>query len=264
MTLPTPSASSAASAPPRRRARLPEYVPWILRDYATNQGPSTAIVVLLIAYLSLLPVFQGPGGASITLGNVPLDAARRLLPALLPPLVFLGAFFATNGIIANDRKLNHYRFLFAKPLNPLAYYSTIFATYGVGLLLVTVVLFGLWALVVRPLFPAEVLLIVPVMYLAYGGIGFLLSAAWRFDWLSLVTVFLVANVAWGIWGDATGAARYLLYLLPPVHRANGVYAVLAGDGVPWPWGSVLWLAGYGATCFLAGLVVLRKRPMGTS
>src|SRR6185503_18849275 len=54
-----------------RRARLFEYAPWILRDYAMNQGPSTAIVVLMIGFLTLLPVIQGFTGTRTHMGAVP-------------------------------------------------------------------------------------------------------------------------------------------------------------------------------------------------
>src|SRR5687767_7083460 len=97
-----------------RRAQLARYVPWIARDYFSNQGPSTALVVLLIAFLSL----QGVGLAGARLRDIPDDLAARVLRQLVGSLVFLGTFFATNGIVANDRKLGYYKFLFAKPVSP--------------------------------------------------------------------------------------------------------------------------------------------------
>lgn len=248
-----------------RRGRLLEYAPWMFRDYVTNQGPSTGIVVLLIAFMTLLPVLQGATGEPMTLGRVPDRMAASMLRAIVAPLVFLGTFFATNGIIANDRKLGYYRFLFAKPVRPPLYYALTFAMYGVGLLLVSAALMAIWSLTVRPMFPLELLAVVALMYLAYGGIGFLLSAAWRFDWLSLVTVLLVANVGWSMWGGSTGLRFYLLHLLPPVHKAADIYAIVANDaarGMPWP--AIIWLGGYGLVCFLLGMIVVRKRPLGTS
>lgn len=248
-----------------RRARLLEYAPWILRDYATNQGPSTAIVVLLIAFLTLLPAIQGISGEPVRFGDVPAVLAAAMLRAIVPPLVFLGTFFATNGIIANDRKLGFYRFIFAKPVSPPRYYALTFAVYGVGLLAVSLAFLALWSVAVRPMFPVEFLGVVVLMYLAYGGIGFLLSAAWRFDWLSLVTVLLIANVGWSIWGTESGWKYWLLHLLPPVHRAADIYALVAAQGERGiPWGSIVWLGGYGLACFVLGLVVVRKRPLGTS
>src|SRR5204862_484526 len=125
----------------------------------------------------------------------------------------------------HDRKLGHYRFVFAKPVRPPAYYGVIFALSGAGLVVVCLALMGVWWVTVRPVFAVELLAVAFIMYVAYGGIGFLLSATWRFDWLSLVTVLLVANVGWSVWGTATGPRRWVLYLLPPVHRAGEIYGI---------------------------------------
>jgi hypothetical protein len=243
-----------------RRARLSRYVPWMARDYFTNQGPSTALVVLLVAFLSL----QGITAAGGLLETAPDALLQRVLRQLISTLVFLGTFFATNGIIANDRKQGYYKFLFSKPVAPTWYYATTFVVYGIGLLLVSLVLLGAWALAVRPMFHPAFPAVVLVMFLAYGGIGFLLSAAFRFDWLSLVSVLLVANVGWNLWGDSTGPVRWLLHLLPPVHKSDEVYDILLRTGADLPWTSIAWLAGYGLACFLLGLVVIRRRPLGTS
>ena len=244
------------------RARLGGYVPWILRDYLTNQGPATIIVLLLIGFMAVMPVLDGPRGAR--LGEVPREVAERMLLAIVQPFAFLGPFFATNGIIANDRKFSYYRFLFAKPLSPVAYYVTTFAVYGIGFFIVTGALMAIWSVVVRPMFPPQLLLVVGIMYVAFGGIGFLLSAAWRFDWLSLVTVLLVASIAWEQWGHVQGALRLPLYLLPQVHRATEIYAMVVPTGARMPWSAIGALGGYGLASFLLGMFVIRKRPLGTS
>lgn len=244
-----------------RRAQIARYVPWMARDYLTNQGPSTALVILLIAFLSL----QGVTLSGVELSKLPEELLQRVMRQLVGTLVFLGTFFATNGIVASDRKLGFYKFLFSKPVSPPAFYATTFLVYGAGLMLVVLALLGLWALVVRPMFPPPLFAVVALMYLAYGGIGFLLSAAWRFDWLSLVTVLLVANVSWSLWDDTTSPLRVLLYVLPPVHRADEVYNIVLRDaGNPIPWASIAWLGGYGVACFLLGMLVIRKRPLGAS
>jgi ABC-type transport system involved in multi-copper enzyme maturation permease subunit len=248
-----------------RPARVLEYGPWILRDYALRQGPSTAIVVVLIGFLTVLPVMQGMAGVQASFGAVPLEIATRMLRAMMTPMVFIGTFFATNGIISEDRKHGYYRFLFAKPVSPSRYYAFTFALYGFGLMIVTVVLLGAWAAAVRPMFPVEMLAVVLIMYVAYGGIGFLLSAAWRFDWLSLATTLLIANIGWSVWGNADGWRHRVLYLLPPVHRATDVYAMVGRDAsAATPWTAIAWLAGYGLACFALGLVVIRRRPLGST
>ena len=247
-----------------RRARLLEYAPWVLRDYFTNHGPSTLIVMLLVGVATVSPAVAMAGDRWVY-GSVDAAVNGPLLAVMADRLSFLGAFFATNGIVANDRKLGYYRFLFAKPADPARFYAMTFLLYGVGLLAVTVALSLLWGVVVRPSFSLQLLGIVALGYLAYGGLGFLLSAAWRYDWLSLVTVIVIANIAWWAWGDVHGPRHWILYAFPPVHRDEQVFALLAeGRASPVPWLTILWLGGYGLACFLLAMLVIRKRPLGTS
>ena len=247
-----------------QQARLADYAPWILRDYFSNQGPATALVLLLVGFATVGPQMAFMS-QKFVLGDVPEPMAAALLQSMAERLSFLGAFFATNGIIANDRKLGYYRFLFAKPVKPARYYATTFLLYGLGLTAVAIILALIWGATVRPAFTVELFLIIALMYLAYGGLGFLLSAAWRFDWLSLVTVLLVANIGWLVWGTADGIRHWVLYLFPPVHRDDQVFALLSqAPNDPLPWVSILWLGGYGLLCFILGMIVIRRRPLGTS
>lgn len=248
----------------QRRARLIEYVPWLTRDYLLNQGIATGIVGVLVGIMVIVPAAAATRGFAPP-GEIPAETANQILPVLATVLAFIGVLFATNGIVANDRKAGYYRFMFAKPVAPTRYYATVFGVNGAGLLAVTLLLMGLWYVAVRPVFPARLLLVMAIMYVAYGGLGFLLSAAWRFDWLSLVSVMLVANVGWTVWGRVDGIRHWVLYVLPPVHRANDVYAMsVAQSWNTTQWSSVAWLLGYGVVCFIAGLVVIRRRPLGTS
>lgn len=251
------------TAPATTRASLLDYSPWILRDYLMQQGLATVIVLLLLGVSIIAPV-MAMAGDSFVMGQVPDPPAGQLLARIAESLAFLGAFFATNGIIATDRKLGYYRFLFSKPVRPWQYYGATLLLYGVGLLAVTVVLALIWGRVVRPGLSVELLLIVALMYVAYGGLGFLLSAAWRYDWMSLVSVIVIANIGWAVWGTSEGWRHWVLYLLPPVHRDDAVFALLAGPNTGTPWLSIAWLGGYGLICFLLGLVVAHKRPLGTS
>jgi hypothetical protein len=68
-----------------------------------------------------------------------------------------------------------------------------------------------------------------------------------------------------VWGDAEGLRHWVLYLLPPVHRAADVYGIVMRENVrQLPWGSIAWLGGYGLICFVLGMLVIKKRPLGTS
>ena len=248
----------------RRHARLFRYALWQLRDYFLNQGPSTTIVVLLGAYLTLVEVRSGvPVGTSHSLGDLPPDAARRFFVQVVGFFVFLGALFATNGIVANDRKFGYYRFYFAKPVSPPAFYGALFAVNALGFLIVAHALWLAFALAVAPMGTRYFTLIVLGLYVGYAGIGFLLSALSRFDWLSLLSVILAAQFAWGAWAGATGVRAMLVHLLPPVHLATPLYvAVATGTGMPWR--DFVWLSGYGVVCFVLGLVVLRFKSLASN
>lgn len=249
----------------RRHARLGRYALWQLRDYFLNQGPSTLLVVVLAAYITFVEVSGAAAQRSIAPRVDTLSDAlvRQAFAQLVGFLVFLGALFATNGIVSNDRKFGYYRFYFAKPVSPPAFYGSLFAVHTLGFLLVAHLLWLLFALVVRPVGGAYFPLVALGMFMAYGGIGFLLSALSRFDWLSLLSVILAAQFAWGAWADAPGVRGWIVRLLPPVHLTTPVYEAVAGTrGMPWP--SFAWLAGYGVVCFVLGLVTLRFKSLAST
>ena len=77
---------------------------------------------------------------------------------------------------------------------------------------------------------------------------------------ALVAGTLAANFFWTLYQDSTAVFAKLLYLLPPMHRTDEVYAALA-KGEPLPWPLIEWFAGYGVVCFVVGLVVLRYRRL---
>jgi ABC-type transport system involved in multi-copper enzyme maturation permease subunit len=183
-----------------------------------------------------------------------------LIVALLGNLVFLGALFAMNGIVANDRKQGFYRFLFSKPLPPDRYYGQAFVVHWAGFLAIFTLLGLIYQGLVGPVLTAPLYVAVGLMYLCYAGIAFALSAAARWDWLSLVAVTVASNYLWLQYGASTSVAARLLYLLPPIHRTSAVYEA-AARGAELPWGLVAWFAGYGVACFAIGLQVLRRRRL---
>ena len=121
-----PSAIRRRSA--SAKARLAAYGLWQLRDYLMDRGTPTIIVGSLFGYLTLAPMLdqREPARAAEWVARFGSEVAARAamlgelqlpVPAqLLGSLIFLGALFAMNGIVANDRKQGFYRFLFAKPV----------------------------------------------------------------------------------------------------------------------------------------------------
>jgi hypothetical protein len=222
-------------------------------------GPMIATVNLQLDRLSPAALVAR-GGREAARAAMLGGLTATFLTLLLGNFVFLGALFAMNGIVANDRKQGFYRFLFAKPIAPTQYYGQAFVLHWVGFLVVAAILGLLYQVLVAPVLSTALLVAIALMYLCYAGIAFALSAAARWDWLSLVAVTVAANYFWARYGESTSALAQLLYLLPPIHRTAEVYSAVA-KGVALPWHLLAWFAGYGAISFVIGLVVLRYRRL---
>jgi hypothetical protein len=243
------------------RPRLGRYAVWHLRDYLREKGVATLITLGLVGYLTQIPIMRARAGGFS--GELMEQIADQAFVSGLKFLGFVGVLFATNGIVADDRRHGYYRLLFAKPVSVVNYYAHKWAVYGAGYLIVCALLLALYGLTVETFFPIAFVPTFALIYLALGGIGFLLSAIWRFDWLSLAAVLGLSDVLWLLFREDPGLPGALVRLLPPVHRLDGVYqAVRAGAGMPVD--DLVWLAGYGLACFVAGLAVVRRRSLGTN
>jgi hypothetical protein len=237
---------------------LGRYALWHLRDYLRDKGIATLITIGLLGGLMQIPITRaraaGFGGPLME------QAADQAFISLLTYLGFVGVLFATNGIVADDRRHGYYRMLFAKPVSVVEYYAHKWAVYGVGFLIVAALLLGIHGVAVEPFFPATFLPTIALIYVALGGIGFLLSAAWRFDWLSLAAVLGLSDVLWSLFKDAPGLASSLVRALPPVHLVGRFCAAVREGGGP-AVSEIVWLGAYGLACFVAGLIVVRRRPL---
>lgn len=249
----------------RRHARLGRYFWWQLHDYMLHQAPATIAIMLLWSYLTLSPILNGSmtAGRRYTIATLPENVVRSFFADSLGSLLLLATLFATNGIVATDRRTGYYRFYFAKPVSAPRFYTNAFLANGFGVLLVSLILLIAFAALLRPIFAPSFLLVVAAMYIAYGGVGFLLSTIWRFDWLSLVTVAVISALGWSMWGDDPGIPGILVRLLPPMHLASSLYAFVAGSADRFPWTAQLWLSAYGLACFLLGLWILRTRSLAS-
>ena len=260
---------------PRATARLGGYALWQMRDYLMDRGAPTVLIGALFGYMVSGPMvsvmnrrLEGmspaalaqAGGYDVVRASMVTEFTSALLVLLLGNLVFLGALFAMNGIVANDRKLGYYRFLFSKPLAPERYYGQAFVLHWAGFLGTVTVLGLLYHALVGPILTTRLYVAVALLYLCYAGIAFALSAAARWDWLSLVAVTVAANYLWARFGETRTALAGLLYLFPPIHRTGEVYTAVA-QGTTLPWSLLAWFAGYGAACFVIGLVVLHIRRL---
>ena len=235
------------------RGRLTTYSLWQFRDFVMERGIAIVIIGFLWGYVMFEPLrrtmgTQWTGDQTSPVWTVALQVSSAV--------VSLSVLIALNGIISTDRKSGYYRFLFAKPVNPVLYYAQLFVVYMVGVLLAMLVLAGLFRLIFPAFSILHFLLYTALIYIAMGGIGFFLSVATRYDWLTLAAVWVGSRILRGVYGPKNDWRSKAVELLPPVHRLDDVANSLIGTGTAHTT-DVVWLMGYGLLFFVVGLVILR-------
>lgn len=247
---------SAADGLVQLRGRLRWYAWWQLRDYLINKGIATG----LISGLLLFVVWSG----ARSVGVADLSAvAAAAFPQFMSNLILFGVLFATNGIVSEDRKFGYYRFYFSKPVSAVEFYGQKFVVHVLGLLLVALCMLAVQALVFGPRFPRAFVPILLMLTVGLGGIGFMLSALFTLDWISLLAVYALSQVGWALYGDDAGIRGTLVHALPPVHRLDVVYAEVAREGSI-TMEPVWWVFLYGLACLGVGLFVISRRKLATS
>jgi hypothetical protein len=234
-----------------RASSLARYALWQFRDFVFERGVAILIISFLWGYALIAPL-RGAMGSQ-------MGRASPIWPLMLQAastLVSLSVLIALNGIISSDRKLGYYRFLFSKPVNPVLYYAQAFFVGLIGVVLSMLVLSSL-VHTILPIFSiVNFLLYTALIYIAMGGIGFFVSAATRFDWVSLAVVWLGSRILRSLYGPKGDWRSKAVELLPPVHKLDEVANSLIGTGTAHAT-DVLWLLGYGALFFVLGLALLR-------
>jgi hypothetical protein len=234
-----------------RASSLARYALWQFRDFVFERGVAILIISFLWGYALIAPL-QGAMGWQ-------MGRASPIWPLVLQgasTLVSLSVLIALNGIISSDRKLGYYRFLFSKPVNPVLYYAQAFFVGLIGVVLSMLVLSSLMHTILPIFSIVNFLLYAALIYIAMGGIGFFVSAATRFDWVSLAVVWLGSRILRSLYGPKGDWRSKAVELLPPVHKLDEVASSLISTGTA-PATDVLWLLGYGALFFVLGLALLR-------
>jgi len=237
------------------KENLTRYAYWQFRDFMRERAIALMLVGLLLGFMMIAPMraMMGP--------NMSSDDTKRLVLLVLPQIVFIETFIVFNGIISTDRKMGYYRFLFSKPVGIPAFYAQHFVVYLVGFLAVFAVLLGVLSAAIAPFNPLWTLAYCALVYLSLGGIAFFISSLFRYDWPVLAAVYLSSLIANAVWADKTGWRMVIRDLLPPTHKLSRAMNDLISLGTV-DARSVAWLLGYSALFFIAGLVVLWRRPIG--
>jgi hypothetical protein len=232
---------------------LVRYSLWQVRDFAIDRGIAILLIGFLWGYAFILPL---RGAMALQMSNQ-ASPVWTFTVQIASAIVSVAVLIAVNGIVSTDRKMGYYRFLFSKPVNPILYYAQAFFVYMAGVVACMFVLSRILQTILPTFSIVNYLLYTALIYVAMGGIGFFLSVATRYDWLSLAAVWLGARILRTTWGPKNDWRSKAVELLPPVHKLDEVANSLIGTGSAHA-SDVLWLLGYGALFFALGLLILRR------
>jgi hypothetical protein len=239
------------------RGRLGKYALWQFRDFVIDRGVAILIVGFLWGYVLVAP-FRGAVGSQLKLN--PSSTVWPLLITVASSIVSVSVLIAVNGMVSLDRKMGYYRFLFSKPVSVVAYYVQLYFVHMVGVIAAMLVLSGVLRTIVPDFSIVNFLLYTALIFVTMGGIGFFISVATRFDWVTLAAVWLGSRALREFYGAKPGLPGKLVQVLPPVHKLDAVASGLITNGNA-ATSDVLWLLGYGALFFALGLILLRQSSL---
>jgi hypothetical protein len=235
------------------------YLAWQTRDFAIERGAPLLIVATLLTFPVIVRLRDLRGGQMPALEGAVTAGVLELLATFSLIAVLIGI----NGVVSNDRVRGYYRFLFAKPVSIPRYYAQAFVINGLGLLAASAIVLGAIYTLGYPIFPVRVLLMVALVYVSLGGLGFLFSTLARFDWVLMGAVYGMSEVLRAVYpATLSRAGEILNVVLPPFHQLRNVGLQLARGETADP-NVLTWLLAWGIGGFILGLLVLLRRPLAT-
>ncbi len=186
-----------------------------------------------------------------------LGDPNQILVRLAASTAIIFALVSLNALVSGDRTKGYFRFLFAKPVSPAAFYTQQFGVWFAGLLLIVSVLIGVFAVTTGPVSPWPILWYVALVYLGFGGVAFFISTVTRRDWLVLVGFWTLSQILVSLYEDSW--IENLFFILPPVQHLENASKALLRQGLVGA-SDVAWILGYSAIFFGLGLFVLHRRP----
>lgn len=261
---------TAPSLPlPHRRARLGRYAFWQMRDFGLQTAFVTLVLFGLLGAMFVLQIHDREQLFTNAHRPVPTTMAVRTFQELLQMFEFTAPIIALSGILSSDRTSGYTRFLFAKPLSPLAYYAQSLAVRLIGFIVLACAMQWAWSLFEPPAVSWKFVVDITAFAITIGGMIFVLSALTKYDGLIVVVWMLLTALIREHWDTVTGLRHAVTYLLPPLGHLTDVQGwflgldpmsdspVSAAFPAKWFW----WNVGYGVVMFAIGFVILRKRSL---
>jgi hypothetical protein len=241
------------------RARLGRYAQWQLRDYVIGAGGITILFVVLLMWLTSRTSSMSRNGEHVP----PLDWLVHLV-------ALLGSIFATTGLVADDRSRGYYRFLFAKPIDPLRYYGQAFVLRGLVLILVAAFVAAMAGTFTTPIPVLGAVIYTAISYVLIGGVTICQSTVWRLAWVGSLGMFMVSNPVAALASPQANIGQpwrtfwYVLHLLLPPFSQEDVLHQLLASAPSWSalTPSITWSLGYGLLALVAAALVIKGLEWG--
>ena len=246
-----------------------------LMRYARYQLPDfflyrLSLPLVLVAFAGGLPTYlmvsHGPPGWLESQQGI--NQVNQMFAQAITLYLPLGAFVAAIGVISGDRQQGHFRFLFSKPVNVLAYYAQAYllnAMVFVAVFGVIVWVYGAYTIHISVHRSMEAAMLTFVLI---GGLGLLFGAVTRFDGAALIAVYLVALILQQLAAARPGLPNgglpawlaFIARILPPVTTLDALRTHLyAGEALD---AAQLWhVLGYGGGAAIVGFILLRRLPL---
>jgi hypothetical protein len=241
------------------KARLGAYALWQLRDFVFERAAAPVVIGALFVWSAHEQMGEGARRLIAEGGRHALEFGARAAAQHLSFVWFICALIAVHGISANDRTTGRFRLFFAKPVRVLPYYAQAYVLNGAAYMLCTVAAIAALSRIVplSGMTLQSAIIILLVGYLLVGGVCFLASAVWRFDWVTTLAVWGIAT-----WLAAKFRGAAWIEILPPFGRISEQIEMIRTMD-PLETKPLLWVAAYGVACFLLGLIILKRRPLAT-
>jgi fumarate reductase subunit D len=230
---------------------LLRYAPRHFLDQLITRGA----VMVVIGFVLILPM---------SLAQEASATSEQMVGLLREMLTTVGLFYtmiASYGLAGGDVRQGFYRFLFAKPISPVVYYSMSYVVTTAVFAFAILATIGLNALMIHPIWPGWPLLgDVFVDYLLISALILVFSRLSNADWIFGPVILGVASVVRSRFpADDSLHGKVLDVLLPP----TGTSRFFPFDGGV-NWEPLLVQLTYAVIMFALAMLIVRKLSMGSA
>lgn len=226
------------------------FFPLQWRDHLISRGAAMAIV----GFVLMLPII---GTAHVT--HAAADQMGAMFTGYLRGTAPLLALVAAYGVVGQDMRQGYYRFLFSKPVSPVAYYALAFIAAALTYTVVEIILNGVFSILVTPTWAVQALFDALVEFVVLGGVVFAFSRLTRLDWLLALLTFALGDFARRRYPPHDSWVGAVLNVLFPPSRAGTYFP----SGAAPDWGAIAWALGYGLAMLIIGLAAVRFTQFGS-